>query len=216
MRRKSKQKEEPSARPRDREATREKLIQAVGTLLARKGFQALGINSVAREAGVDKVLIYRYFGGLPQLIRAFGREGDFWPGPEEIMGATPESVMALAPAERFVALARGYSRAIRRRPLTLEIMAWEMVERNDLTVELENIREDAMERLIGDIAPKDGRGLDIEAVSALMGAAINYLAVRSRHISIFSGLSELDQPEGWDRLEAAMALIIRRLFGAAS
>ncbi|HKZ16288.1 MAG TPA: TetR/AcrR family transcriptional regulator, partial [Geobacteraceae bacterium] len=61
----------PSA-SRDREATRTRLIQAVGALLARHGFTAIGVNAVAKEAGVDKVLIYRYFGGLPQLIAAFG------------------------------------------------------------------------------------------------------------------------------------------------
>ena len=67
------------AKIRDRESTRARLIAAVGTLLAREGFTGLGVNAVAREAGVDKVLIYRYFGGLPELIVAFGREGNFWP-----------------------------------------------------------------------------------------------------------------------------------------
>ena len=61
---------------RDREATRARLIAAVGNLLAREGFKGLGVNAVAREAGVDKVLIYRYFGGLPELIVAFGRESN--------------------------------------------------------------------------------------------------------------------------------------------
>ncbi|MFU8830406.1 MAG: hypothetical protein ACNA8P_13365 [Phycisphaerales bacterium] len=35
------------------------MIRAVGTLLARDGFQGMGVNAVAREAGVDKVLIAR-------------------------------------------------------------------------------------------------------------------------------------------------------------
>ncbi|MFO7645107.1 MAG: TetR/AcrR family transcriptional regulator, partial [Desulfosarcina sp.] len=72
-----------NTRPRDREATRELLVDAVGKLLAEKGFTHLGVNAVARQAGVDKVLIYRYFGGLPGLIKAFGQEGDFWPSIEE-------------------------------------------------------------------------------------------------------------------------------------
>ncbi|RPI71559.1 MAG: TetR/AcrR family transcriptional regulator, partial [Desulfobacteraceae bacterium] len=59
---------------RDSEQTRRALINAVGSLLARDGFQAVGVNAVAKEAGVDKVLIYRYFGGLPGLIAAFGKE----------------------------------------------------------------------------------------------------------------------------------------------
>jgi AcrR family transcriptional regulator len=52
------------------------LVRAVGTLLARDGFTALGVNAVAKEASVDKVLIYRYFGGMPELLGAFGRSAD--------------------------------------------------------------------------------------------------------------------------------------------
>ncbi|MEW6264780.1 MAG: TetR/AcrR family transcriptional regulator [Thermodesulfobacteriota bacterium] len=209
----TKKKNPPATRRiRDREATRKRLIDAVGVLLARRGFPALGVNVVAREAGVDKVLIYRYFGGLPGLIRAFGREGDFWPGAEEIMGRPPRDFLALKPVDRFLALAKGYARAIRRRPLTLEIMAWEMVERNELTMELENIREEAMGRLLAAIAPAEESNLDIEAISALFGAAINYLAARARHITVFSGVENLDGPEGWARLEKSMERIVRSLF----
>jgi AcrR family transcriptional regulator len=201
---------------RDREATRQRLIEAVGELLSRRGFTALGVNSVARQAGVDKVLIYRYFGGLPQLIRAFGKEGGFWPDAEEILGGSLDEIENMKPAKRFAALARGYARAIRRRPLTLEIMAWEMVERNELTAELERIREESMLRLLRVITPEPVEPADplpdIEAISAIFGAAINYLAVRSRHIHVFSGVDALDRPEGWKRLETAMELIVNRLF----
>lgn len=62
-------------RPRDRAATEERILAAVGQVLARDGFAAGGVNAVAREAGVDKVLICRYFGGLPGLLRAWGASG---------------------------------------------------------------------------------------------------------------------------------------------
>lgn len=199
-------------RTRNKEATRKRLIDSIGALLARKGFRAVGVNTVAREAGVDKVLIYRYFGGLPGLIRAFGREGDFWPEAEEIMDGSTSDFMKMEPVDRFIALAGGYARAVRSRPLTLEIMAWEMVERNELTEELENIREEAFARLLETIKPADNSNMDWQAVSAIFGAAINYLAVRSRHITVFSGVENLDEPEGWDRLERAMERMIRSLF----
>ena len=43
---------------RDRGQTQQILIGAVGRVLAKDGFVGLGINTIAREAGVDKVLIY--------------------------------------------------------------------------------------------------------------------------------------------------------------
>ena len=71
---------------RDKQITSKRLISAVGSLLAKKGFKGIGVNAVAREAGVDKVLIYRYFAGLEGLIAAFGKEGDFWPSALELAG----------------------------------------------------------------------------------------------------------------------------------
>ena len=73
MTRESKKMIEPPVR--NREATRGQLIKAVGEILAEKGFAALGVNAVARQAKVDKVLIYRYFNDLEGLIKAFAQEG---------------------------------------------------------------------------------------------------------------------------------------------
>ncbi len=38
----------------------------------------MGVNALAREAGFDKVLIYRYFGDLDGVYRAFAAQSDFW------------------------------------------------------------------------------------------------------------------------------------------
>ena len=62
---------------RSKDMSKEKLIQAVGRVIAQVGFQSLGVNQVAREAGVDKKLIYRYFGGLRGLVAAYGQTVDF-------------------------------------------------------------------------------------------------------------------------------------------
>jgi hypothetical protein len=70
-------------------ATEERILAAVGEVLARDGFGALGVNAIAREAGVDKVLIYRYFGGLPELLRLWGASGRFWPTVQRAAGRGP-------------------------------------------------------------------------------------------------------------------------------
>ena len=87
--------------PRDRGATEERILAAVGTVLARDGFGAVGVNAIAREAGVDKVLIYRYFGGLPELLQRWGASGRFWPGVDEMLGDDVQALRALpSPAPR--------------------------------------------------------------------------------------------------------------------
>jgi AcrR family transcriptional regulator len=196
---------------RDSEMTRKRLIGAVGTLLAREGFKALGINAVARQAGVDKVLIYRYFGGMPGLIKAFGQEGDFWPSLQELAGGDMASFSALSQAERLSAMARNFMQAIRKRPLTQAIMAWEIVEKNELTEELEVIRENNIMRFFELFFPSTGlNGRDVQAIVGLVGAGISYLIIRSNKIRSYSGI-DLTSEQGWQRLADAIDSIITGL-----
>ena len=191
---------------RDRLATRSKLIKAVGSILSRKGFTALGINAVAREAGVDKVLIYRYFGGIEQLMEAFAHESDFWPSVEELAGGDVEGYARLPLREKLSQLSANYTCAIKNRPLTLEIMAWEMVERNRLTIELEALRENTIMRFYETFFAQHKVDVDLQALAAIVGAALSYLVTRARHIDLFNGIN-LKSPEGWDRIQSAIEVI---------
>ena len=56
---------------KDRELTQQKILQAVDNIIANDGFERLGVNVIAQKAGVSKMLIYRYFGGLDDLIAQY-------------------------------------------------------------------------------------------------------------------------------------------------
>jgi len=201
-------------RTRNRSATREKLIQAVGTLLTREGFKGLGVNAVAKEAGVDKVLIYRYFGGLPELLAAYGREGDIWPSVEYLMGADPEAFRRMAPSVRAALVAVRYIGAIQRRPVTRELLAWEMTERNDLTAAFGELRETRTRELIERLELTEEEGADAEAVLALILGAVEYLVTLSRAPPSLSprryaGI-DLSSLSGWKRVVDAIELIFDR------
>lgn len=58
--------------PRNRDDTRARILDAGLALLAEEGFGPFGVNSVARRAGCDKKLIYRYFDGMEGLTAAMG------------------------------------------------------------------------------------------------------------------------------------------------
>jgi len=190
------------------------MVAAVGTLLAREGFGALGVNAVAREAEVDKVLIYRYFGSMDQLLEAYGREGGFWPDRTE-MEAALQGVGNLPPAQRAAGLFKAYVLALRKRPLTLEIMAWETIAHNPLTAVLERVREEAFRDIFqAHSTAFQHAGIDIEAVAALLGAGINHLLVRSRNTALFGGV-QIDAEAGWERLDAALDAIFAALLRGA-
>jgi AcrR family transcriptional regulator len=197
---------------RDKDRTRKALIAAVGSVLARDGFRAIGVNAVARAAGVDKVLIYRYFGGLDGLVAAYAQSGGFWPDIDELIG-DPVAFDALDASGKIATFFANFATAIRKRPETLEILAWEMVERNDLTVLLESVREQqglAMLDRFGAELRASFVNVDMQAVTALFAAATNYLAARARLIRVFNGI-DITQDAGWKQLASAMETILRAM-----
>lgn len=68
--------------PRNRQLTRDRIRDASLRILRLTGFAGWGVNAIAREAGVDKVLLYRYFGSLEGLLEALYRETLLWPDPQ--------------------------------------------------------------------------------------------------------------------------------------
>jgi AcrR family transcriptional regulator len=91
----------PPARARDRVATEERIPAAVSEVRERDGFVAIGVNAIAGETGIDKVLIDRYFVGLPELLRTRGASGRFWPTVAELLGDDSQAVPALPLPERM-------------------------------------------------------------------------------------------------------------------
>ena len=194
---------------KDREQTRTRILEAVGRLLAQSGFRELGVNSIAREAGVDKVLIYRYFGGLTELLKAFADDGDFWPGLPEMAHEAGQHPADLTEAERAKFLLLAFGRALRKRPLTQEIMRWELLERNELTDALARHREKQAASLFEALDPTDE--LDLQAIGSLLAAGQTYLILRSKTVDVYNGL-QLNSEEDWARIERAASFLVDAAF----
>jgi AcrR family transcriptional regulator len=194
-------------RPRDAEATKQRLVDAVGAILARDGFGRLGINAIAEEAGTDKALIYRYFGGLPDLLSAYAESTSFWPTVEEMAGGSLDELAALPLRERWEQAIHHYIEQLRKRPLTQEILAWELSERNEVTARLEDVRERRSLALMKILAVGLPAGVDLPAVAGLYASSVHYLLVRARKIRVFNGI-DLRTAEGWTRLEAAAKAMV--------
>lgn len=200
----------PAERNRDQTAAR--ILAAVGEVLARDGFGGIGVNAVARQAGVDKVLIYRYFGGLPVLLAAWGEGGRFWPSIDELLGDDPPAFLGLPAAERYARFMEHFADGLRARPLTLEILAGEVAERNDLTAILESEREQWGEQaaqLLG--AEEFSQRPELRGLTILLIAGVQYLLLRSRKTRIFGGI-DLQSDAGWAQLKLAIRKMALALF----
>ena len=58
--------------------TEKRLLDAVSHIIENDGFTKIGVNRIASQAGCDKVLIYRYFGGLDGLLVEWAKRHDYY------------------------------------------------------------------------------------------------------------------------------------------
>ena len=197
---------------RNKRQSEQKLLDAVGTIMLRDGFKGIGINSIAKEAHLDKVLIYRYFDGLEGLLHAYARQKDFYLNTsdlllEEIDKADHHSLTTL-----ITRILVGQLRELIKSKELQEIMLWEMIEKNELTQAIAREREEKGHTISGKLKNRlHVEDEDTDAMIALLVSGIYYLVLRSRTVNVFNGV-ELDSEKGWERIENAIRVIIRSIF----
>lgn len=196
---------------RDRARTEAAIVAAAREVLAEEGFQGFGVNAVARRAGCDKQLIYRYFGGLEGLVDALGADlaARIEAALEAGDAAAPSSYAELA--ERLIL---GFLAALRADVLVQRIAAWEIAGPSPLVDRLTVARGLAMGRWMGrmrgDLSPPEG--LDAPALNIFLIAAVQQLVLSASAAGAFSGVP-LRSEADWDRVKAAALLIVRRVYG---
>lgn len=81
--------EEQRARRRDSAATREALLDAATAMFADRGFDRTTVRDIAKEAGVNQALLFRYFGSKEALFEEAIARG----GHEQIATTKPELLL---------------------------------------------------------------------------------------------------------------------------
>lgn len=187
---------------RDRERSEEKLIEAAGALIEGSGFESLGINQVAKRAGLSKNLIYRYFGSLDGLIHAYMKKHDFWMNAD---GEQPDTSDIKAYLKAFyrreIAQLRGNT-ALKR------VRRWELSTDKDFVADIRAQRElngvqflDTMSQFIK--ADKE----QVQALSALIDAGIAYLAMFEDNCRMYNGI-DIQSDEGWQQIARGIDALI--------
>ena len=197
---------------RDREATRDRILAAAERIIAREGVAAARVNAIALEAGVDKVLIYRYFGGRAQLLDALGRERRLWPAPDDgPPGSGHPRGLALDLSEMLLAAAR----ALRTDPLARRAATWSLDSHDDFAREFATARDERARAIVATLRARYRLPpfVDLEALVALLSAASTHLALHSGAGSPFASL-DLRRDADWRRAERALLQTIQALLGA--
>ena len=197
---------------RNRSATERNILAAAKTLLAEEGFQGFGINAVARRAGCDKQLIYRYYGGLDGLIEAIGMDLGSW--VKDRIPNDTGGMFLLTYGDLMERLTLYYLDALQADPLMRRIVAWEVSENTQQVRRLSEARAKALsawiERMRGSLAPP--KGVDAVAVNAILIAAVQHLVLSAAIGEQCAGMPLKNQKD-WDKATAGLKRIVRAVYG---
>ncbi|NKB45282.1 MAG: TetR family transcriptional regulator [Alphaproteobacteria bacterium] len=189
-----------------REATKAALIDAFEALVAEDGISAVGVNAVAKRAGVGKPLIYKYFGNFDGLVTAWATQSKIWGSDEDVFSAltrNPDADPMSVMRDAFVQSAS----ELRDKPVALQIMAQALLGGDELTPGLETAKQKSGGH--HDTLYEDGGVFADQNTSALllvMYAASRYLALRSLSQSNFNGI-QLNTDDGWSSVMAMMTTV---------
>ena len=187
---------------KNREQTEEKILEAVGSIIENQGFEKVGINAIATEAGVSKMLIYRYFGGVEELIAQYLIQKDYWANTDAAM-INPEAV-----GDSLKSMFRRQVEQLRNDITLRRLYRWELSTNNQNIRQLRNRREENGCRLIKMVSALTGcPDAQVAALASILSASISYLALLEDQCQSYNGIC-LQTDEGWNQLMQGIEMII--------
>ena len=207
--------EEPKKRKRtsgvirDKERTKIKMIQAVGKVLSKKGYTGLNASSISKEAGVDKSLVWTYFGGIDNLVEQYLSERDFLNtiGKNDItlILQNPEDLTA----EKISSIFHNQLDSLLDDKIMQKIIQWEICENKTFLRNLADMREELGEFFFKIVEPKlNDNTINLRGVLAIIVAGNYYLALHSKvNGSLFCGI-DLNTNQGRQQIKDTISSII--------
>lgn len=187
---------------KNREQTEEKILEAVGSIIENQGFEKVGINAIATEAGVSKMLIYRYFGGVEELIAQYLIQKDYWANTDAAM-INPEAV-----GDSIKSMFRRQVEQLRNDITLRRLYRWELSTNNQNIRQLRNRREENGCRLIKMVSALTGcPDAQVAALASILSASISYLALLEDQCQSYNGIC-LQTDVGWNQLMQGIEMII--------
>ncbi|AZB17197.1 TetR/AcrR family transcriptional regulator [Chryseobacterium indologenes] len=195
---------------RNKERSKKKFLDAVGKILKTKGYTALKINDIAATAGVDKKMIYTYFGGMDGLMDEYIRSQDFWSKmtAEEVEKINPiidDAGKAFA-KEMFLS----QFEYVYKNKEAQKLLLWRLSETRKELRKLTDLQEENGEYIFKRFADshfKENENV-FRSIMAIMVSGLYYLNMFSSvNGSLFCGI-DVNKPEGRDQIKEAISFML--------
>lgn len=201
---------------REKARTMNRLVSAVGKVIKKEGYAGLNVAAISKEAGLDRRLVYTYFGSLDNLVETYVKQKDYWNSDaKEHITSILESDAYLK-SDDIIQLLQGQFDAVLDDKALQKIIHWELGERHHILRKLSDSRERLGEALFARGEPVfEGTDTDIRAVLALQIAGLYYLALHAKsNGSLFCGI-DVNQFDGKQRVVRALETIIKLCYAQA-
>jgi AcrR family transcriptional regulator len=187
---------------KDRETTEKRILDAVGYIILEEGFEKIGVNAVAQRAAVSKMLIYRYFGGVEELIARYIFQKDYW------INISIESDKIQDVNKFLKTIFRKQILLLREDIIIKRLYRWELSINNSMINEIRAKRESNGCQLV-DIISKltKSTSKEVASLASIISASISYMALLEELNPIYNGI-DLQSNAGWEQIAEGIDLIV--------
>mgnify|MGYP001027882824 FL=1 len=190
--------------------TEKRLLDAVSHIIENDRFTKIGVNRIASRAGCDKVLIYRYFGGLDGLLVEWAKRHDYYSFAysefiDTIKQSEKEDIRQIVKDVLFRQL-----HYLKDNVLMQQLLVWELSGHSSFKGILEE-RERIGYKLQEELNKSLDIGNDNDMSVAIIISAINYIVLFTRQYPKLNGI-DFSKPEAWSRMEAMISKYVDFIF----
>lgn len=196
---------------RDKAKTKQRLLNAVGKVIKSKGHHELKVTKIATAAGLDKKLIYEYFGSTDKLINEYIKSQDYW---NTINSNDLEIDISDGGREACKTVFTKQFEQLQKRKELQKIILWELSENKKLLRDLADSRELVGEMLFKNVTDPffEKNARKYRATMAILVAGIYYLTLHTEtNGSSFCGLN-LKEDKDRKEIEGAIIDIIENAY----
>lgn len=187
---------------KSREQTESKILEAVASIVESDGFEKLGINTIAVKANVSKMLIYRYFGGLEELVARFIMQKDYWANTDTLI-LNPHSV-----GDSIKSMFRNQIEQLRNDVTLRRLCRWELSCHNASIDRLRDKREENGCNLIKVVSRLTGcSNSEVASLASILSASISYLTLIEDQCPTYNGIA-LQTDKGWEQIAQGVDMIV--------
>lgn len=187
---------------KSREQTESKILEAVASIVESDGFEKLGINTIALKANVSKMLIYRYFGGLEELVARFIMQKDYWANTDTLI-LNPHSV-----GDSIKSMFRNQIEQLRNDVTLRRLCRWELSCHNASIERLRDKREENGCNLIKVVSRLTGcSNSEVASLASILSASISYLTLIEDQCPTYNGIA-LQTDKGWEQIAQGVDMIV--------